>query len=225
MRRRRVRINGHFSEPADVTSGVVQGSAVGPLIFAIYIDPLLESINCQCVAFADNAKFSNTPDISSQASIQLDLDRIGAWSTRSFLPLAVEKCFVVHGGRYNPNYQYHCNGYQLSVLTQFQDIGVVRSFDAGYSFHPGSIVTKGNRAVGTIFRGLRTRKAPVLWNALQSYVVPLLEYASQCWNPKLKKNIKSIESIQKRFTKCLAGMSQFSYNERLVALSATTLEM
>ena len=112
MRRQRVRINGHLSEPADVTSGVVQGSAVGSLIFAIYIDPLLESINCQCVAFADDAKFANTPDTPSQASIQLDLDRIGAWSTRSFLPLAVEKCFVVHGGRYNPNCQYHCNGYQ-----------------------------------------------------------------------------------------------------------------
>ena len=86
-------------------------------------------------------------------------------------------------------------------------------------------MTKGNRAVGTIFRGLRTREAPILWNAFLSYVVSLLEYASQCWNPKLKKNIKSIESIQKRFTKRLAGMSQFSYNERLVALSATTLEI
>ena len=224
MHRQRVRINGYLSEPADVTSGEVQGSAVGPLIFAIHIDPLLESTNCQCVAFADDAKFANTPDTPSQASIQLDLYRIGAWSTRSFLPLAVEKCFIVHGGRYNPNCQYHCNGYQLSVLIQFQDLGVVRSFDAGYSSHSGSIVTKGNRAVGTIFRGLCTREAPVLWNAFQSYVVPLLEYALQCWNPKLKKNIKSIESIQKRFTKHLTGMSQFNYNEHLVALSATTLE-
>ena len=73
----------------------------------------------------------------------------------------------------------------------------MRSFDAGYSFHPGSIVTKGNRAVGTIFRGLRTREAPVLWNAFQSYVVPLLEYASQCWNPKLKKILNLLKAFRK----------------------------
>ena len=54
MRRQRVRINGHLSEPIDVTSGVIQGSSVGPGLFSIYIDSLLMSIVCPSFAFADD---------------------------------------------------------------------------------------------------------------------------------------------------------------------------
>ena len=58
MRRQQVRINGHLSEPIDVTSGVIQGSLVGPGLFSIYIDSLLISIVCLSFAFVDDLKFT-----------------------------------------------------------------------------------------------------------------------------------------------------------------------
>jgi len=45
------------------------------------------------------------------------------------------------------------------------------------------------------------------------YVRPLLEYASRVRSPHLMKDIKQIESVQKRFTKRLISMS----NLRLMA--------
>jgi len=47
------------------------------------------------------------------------------------------------------------------------------------------------------------------------YVRPLLEYTSSVWSPYLLKDIKRVESVQRRFTKRLCGMSNLSYASRL----------
>jgi len=40
------------------------------------------------------------------------------------------------------------------------------------------------------------------------YVRPILDYSSVLWNPFLIKDIKAIESVQRRFTKRLLGMKK-----------------
>ena len=47
---------------------------------------------------------------------------------------------------------------------------------------------------------------------------------SPVWSPYLLKDIKRVESVQRRFTKRLCGMSNLSYGNRLKALNLHTLE-
>ena len=47
----KVAINGHTSRPADVTSGVPQGTVTGPLWFLLYIDDLPNNITSQIRLF------------------------------------------------------------------------------------------------------------------------------------------------------------------------------
>ena len=54
---------------------------------------------------------------------------------------------------------------------------------------------------------------------------PVLEYNSVIWSPSLKKDINLVESVQRKFTKRLPGLSTCSYSERLKILSLETLEM
>ena len=55
-RRQRVALNGHFSQWADVTSGIPQGSVLGPLLFVIYINDLPEAVVNTVRIFADDTK-------------------------------------------------------------------------------------------------------------------------------------------------------------------------
>jgi hypothetical protein len=51
----------------------------------------------------------------------------------------------------------------------------------------------------------------VLFKAFTVYVRPVLEYCSSVWNPCYYGDINKIESVQRRFTKYLAGLKDCSY--------------
>ena len=56
------------------------------------------------------------------------------------------------------------------------------------------------------------------------FVRPEVEYASQIWNPVLLKDIKLLESVQRKYTKRIPGLHGNSYNDRLKKLNLETLE-
>ncbi|KAJ8030155.1 hypothetical protein HOLleu_26483 [Holothuria leucospilota] len=56
-----------------------------------------------------------------------------------------------------------------------------------------------------------------------SLVHPHVEYANQVWNPKLRKHIDLIGNVQRRATKLVPGIEDFSYKERLELLNLPTL--
>ena len=65
----------------------------------------------------------------------------------------------------------------------------------------------------------------LLVKAFITYARPILEYNSPLWSPTLKKNIISIESVQRKFTKRISAMSGLSYHSRLKALNLESLEL
>ena len=57
------------------------------------------------------------------------------------------------------------------------------------------------------------------------YVRPLVEYCSPVWSPSNTGLITKLESVQRRFTKSMSGMSSSSYSEHLRLLNLDSLEM
>ena len=60
--------------------------------------------------------------------------------------------------------------------------------------------------------------------SFKSFILPIVDYCSQVWSPYLIQDIILIESIQRRFTKRIPGLSRLSYTERLTLLNSQTLE-
>ena len=73
-------VNGEASEPAPVTSGVHQGSALGLVLFLSYINDLPDQVSSRCCLFTDNIMLYREINTCEDCSIlQTDLDTLVAW--------------------------------------------------------------------------------------------------------------------------------------------------
>ena len=79
--RKRVIINGESSTWSEVSSGIPQGSVLGPLLFVVYINTMVESVtDSELYLFADDAKVNHIINNEQDSlELQADLDRMCKW--------------------------------------------------------------------------------------------------------------------------------------------------
>ncbi|KAK2708264.1 hypothetical protein QYM36_014010 [Artemia franciscana] len=127
----------------DATSGVPQGSVLGPVLFVMYIDICINAISqTDFGLFADDTKLLGEASASSQ--IQSDLDALTEKLEEWQLSPNLAKCSVVHLGRQNPMYSYKMKGIDLTKSTCEKDLGVILSLDLKPEKHIGLVVLRLN---------------------------------------------------------------------------------
>ena len=73
--------NAEYIEWTEVISGVPRGSVLGPILFVVYINDLLENVNLKVKIFAEDTKvYRHNRDGNDQDDIQSDLNALDKWS-------------------------------------------------------------------------------------------------------------------------------------------------
>ncbi|KAK3086726.1 hypothetical protein FSP39_022531 [Pinctada imbricata] len=95
-----VSINGESSDWMDVTSGIPQGSVLGPILFVLYINDLPDEVNSEVYLFADDTKiFKVIGNDTDSETLQRDLDTLTQWSNTWLLKFHPSKCKHLHVSR------------------------------------------------------------------------------------------------------------------------------
>ena len=97
-----VEINGKKSQWLPVTSGIPQGSVLGPLLFLIYINDLPENVNSTVYMYADDTKiYREIQSDDDYEVLQRDLETLKTWSDRWLLKFHPSKCYCINIGKKN----------------------------------------------------------------------------------------------------------------------------
>ena len=204
-----------------------QGTVLGPLLFLIFINDLVDVILHSSVAlYADDAKIfkAESSNVLRSDMLQEDLDRVYEWAVEWQLLLAIQKCSVFIFGSLVTRPQYTLGTTVLDQSENINDLGVTLSANQKTSEHCRIVANKTSRRCASIFRAFKCRKYNFLVEMLQKLVRPSLEYGSQVWSPYLLKDIDCVENVQRRFTKRFPGLWETPYTERLQILGLESLE-
>ena len=106
-----------------------------------------------------------------------------------------------------------------------RDLGIFIDSKLTFAEHINLMVAKAHRRANQILRCFLSRDNEILVKAFVTYVRPILEYSSAVWSPHTVGMINSIESVQRRFTEKLCGMSFLTYDERCACLGLDRLEL
>jgi hypothetical protein len=211
-RSQKVVLEGERSEEALVTSGVPQGTVLGPLLFLLYINDLPDSVkHCQVRLFADDCVLYM--QIRSQADCRLlqdDLDRLEAWEKTWQMAFHPGKCYhlSVHRKRSPILWKYHLKGTTLKAVTSNPYLGVTLQKDGSFADHISSTCAKGNRALGFVKRNLKRCPKHIKTTAYKTLVRPKLEYAAPVWDPHQLNHIQNLEKVQRRAARFVTGNYQ-----------------
>ena len=106
-RRQRVCVNDRYSDWSAVTSGVPQGSVLGPVLFIVFISNLPDVVNSKRQMYADDTKVFAEVEKESVAKLQQNLDSLTDWADCWQLRFNADKCKVLHLGQNNS--KHVCN--------------------------------------------------------------------------------------------------------------------
>ena len=124
-RKQRVCINGQCSTWEAVTSGVPQGSVLGPVLFLIFINDLDSNLLSSVLKFADDTKvFGRVNSDKDREVLQQDLHRLMNWSDRWQMPFNASKCKVMHLGNGNSRFSYFMGDHKLESVNEEKDLGI-----------------------------------------------------------------------------------------------------
>ena len=217
----RVQIDDNYSEYAPITSGILQGSVAGPILFLLYINDLPDHLtDVNTALFADDVKLYST----DPALIHASLREIEAWCKTWQLKLTANKCTTIRiaSRRILPPIPFMLNGLILNSVESQRDLGVIISHKLDFAEHYSAIIAKANDAAYLILKCFESKRPITMATAFTAYVRPILESFVQVWNPYRLSDSKRIESVQRSFTRNVykkCGLLMQPYEGRMVFLN------
>lgn len=201
-----VSINNAKSNSYIASSGIPQGSVLGPLLFILFLNDIVSCFeSSKCLIYADDIKiFLNVKNISNVNSLQMDINRLCSWCVSNHLPLNISKCFhISFGRRFNMlNSIYYINNQQLLNVDSILDLGVVFDNKLTFQLHIDFIMPKAYSMLAFVKRNSKEFTNPYTRKLLYvTFVRSKLEYGSIIWNPLYDVHSSRIERLQKKFLK------------------------
>ncbi|WP_419611672.1 reverse transcriptase domain-containing protein [Thiolapillus sp.] len=211
-------IKGDKSDLKEVPAGVPQGSVLGPLLFLIYINDIVNNIRSVIKLFADDTSLSlalNNPDLRAEI-LNYDLEKISTWAKKWKVKFNQEKTELLNFTRgIQPNQQLVFDSTLLNNTTHHKHLGVVLQNNCRWDEHIRSISNKTNMLISC----LRSYKYKISRMALEtmykSFIMPHFDYADIIWDNCTETQSNMLENLHLEAIRIIIGGVRGTSHQKL----------
>ena len=200
-RQQRVCVDGRSSDWSSISSGVPQGSILGPLLFLIYINDITLSLNSKARLFADDCTLYRTVSSAEDCVLlQSDLAKVYSWTQMWQLSLNTSKCKVLNisNKRTPPTYRYNINNTPLEFVEKMKYLGIYINRHLRWNDNVSYASHKATRILNLLRRSMYRCSKSAKERAVSALVRPHLEYVAPVWEPHTITGKAALEKVQKR---------------------------
>lgn len=218
-----VKLKDYVSKPTRVTSGVPQGSVLGPLLFLVYINDIASNISSSIRLFADDCViYKKITCMADVAELQSDLSRLKEWCSNWQMEINVEKTKHLKFTNISSacSNSYKINDIVIEKVTSFKYLGVILTSDLSWAAHIEHVTNKAFKKLGLLKRRLHFSNKDTRLHAFKSLIRPSLEYASIIWHPHLTGLTNMLEMVQNKAARFVTS----SYS-RFISVSSLKAEL
>ena len=152
-----VEFNSYKSTYLSISTGVPQGSVLGPLLFLIYINdlPLMSNIFSMLMYADDTTLYCNIDQYVNEDVINVELAKLSEWLGANKLALNISKTKFMVFHTSNRAVQYpnlKINNTDIEQVFEFNFLGVMFNSQMNWNTHINYIASKISRTVGILYR-------------------------------------------------------------------------
>jgi len=187
-RTQQVVVEGSKSSISDVTSGVPQGSVLGPILFLVCINDIVTNHQHQKGdrLFADDILICKTIQTPHDHQIlQDDLNCLTRWASDWSKDFNISKCKILQITTHHIKsvFTYKTSNIPLTAVFEHNYLGIRLHHKLSWDPHVNYICNKANRLLGFLKRNLYSAPSEIKEHVYKQLVLPSIEYCSAIWDP------------------------------------------
>lgn len=204
-------LEGKTSTSAPVTSGVPQGTVLGPLLFLVYINDMPLHAQSKTRLFADDClMYRSVKTAADCEQLQSDIDGLQEWEAIWQMECNPQKCeaLSITNRRKPLQHTYSSHTQTLQHVDQAKYLGLIISNKLSWNQHTDTVTKKANSTLAFLRRNISAFPVKAKEKAYMTYVKPSLEYAASIWDPHIQRNINAVERVQRRAARFVQNQYQ-----------------
>ena len=215
-RKQAVLCHNKLSSFVDITSGVPQGSVLGPFLFLLFINDISNFTTDGCVTnlFADDAMIYASGDSVSEVQLKLQscLLNISKWYRENCLKINSDKSKVMLVGSKAQlkslnvdDFILKYEGTPLELVENAKYLGMSINSDISWDFHVQRLCQNMYYHLSLLRRLRPILPKDLLLQVYKSYIQPRLDYGITLYACSTQKNIDLVQRVQNHAARLITG--------------------
>ena len=187
-RKQRVTIDGKYSEWTDIDAGVPQGSLLGPILFLVFINDIVDVVESDIRIFADDTFIYRIMDLFSTEILNSDLAKISQWAWQwklVFNPdITKQAVEVIFSNKAIPSdpLPLTFNNIPVKRVLDTKHLGLILDSKINFKKHIDDKLGKANKGIGVMKQMKKWVDMRALETVYKLYIRPHLEYGDLVFN-------------------------------------------